>query len=440
MKKLFFTLVFISSLLQAQYKVVGTIQESEKYDYAILYKLVGAKQEFVQNTTIKNGSFYFDFDQSVASGMYRIAYNIKNGGFVDFLYNQEDVVFSFDPKDPVNSILFSKSEENKLYRKFLSAISYVQYTVDSLQVAYLKMPLESTETLYKQAVESIVAVQGTFAKKSAGMLVYPFINATNRYNAPAVTKSPNEYLEGIEKHFFDHIDFENKTLYNSSFLVDRISDYVFYMNSSNDLDTQIDLYKKASTKVINSIKNTEFKRDVIKFLIGKFASKKNLVLVDYLFESHFDALPKDTKNKVFKEKILSKLRTETGRIAPDFSWVENGKTNKLSELNDGENFVLIFWSSSCSHCTREIPKVYEFLKEKPTIKVIAFAMEDNDVMWKKFIVDLKGWHHALGLNKWENETANLYNISSTPTYFVLDANKKIIEKPESVAALKLIFD
>ena len=46
------------------------------------------------------------------------------------------------------------------------------------------------------------------------------------------------------------------------------------------------------------------------------------------------------------------------------------------------------------------------------------------------------WHHVLGLNKWQNKIAKTYNIMATPTYLVLDANKKIIAKPEGLKELE----
>ena len=113
---------------------------------------------------------------------------------------------------------------------------------------------------------------------------------------------------------------------------------------------------------------------------------------------------------------------------------------KLSELNDGKNYVLVFWSTTCPHCLREVPQLYNFLKDKSNTKVVAFAMEENDYQWKKLTPNFKGWHHAFGLNKWENKTARLYNIYSTPSYFILNADKEIIAKPDTIEDVKMFFD
>ena len=114
---------------------------------------------------------------------------------------------------------------------------------------------------------------------------------------------------------------------------------------------------------------------------------------------------------------------------------------KLSSLNESENYVLVFWSTSCSHCLLEIPQLHTFLKNKKNIKVIAFALEKDAFVWKNFSkTNLYGWHNVFGLKKWENEVAKTYKIVSTPSYFVLNKNKKIIAKPEEMEGLKALFE
>src|SRR5690606_17270141 len=130
------------------------------------------------------------------------------------------------------TIAFQKSEENKLYQEYITIVSSEQYKADSLQVAYLRNNAPKTIDLYKNQLKKIASLQASYLKKTDGKLVNNFVKATNRYNSPTIAKTQQEYLNGIIDHFFDTIDFNNKALYNSTFLVDRITDYVFYMNYS----------------------------------------------------------------------------------------------------------------------------------------------------------------------------------------------------------------
>lgn len=436
MKKLLFLFVFLPALLQAQYKISGTLQPSEKYSWVLLYKVEGARQQFIKNASIKEGKFDLELPADAVPGSYRITYDMQNSGFVDFLFNKEDIIFSFNPEDPEATVQFQTSAENRKYQKFLNAISFAQYKTDSLQIAYLQNPAKEIEKAYKNSVINIRNIQDSFVKSSEGMLAYHFIKATDRYNAPEVEKTPNDYLKGILSHFFDNIDFENKVLYNSPFLVDRITDYVFHMNNSDDPETQEALYKRAIKTVMEKVKNPVFKKDIIEFLITQFFEGKQFAMVEFLLNDHFDTLPEDLQDSGFKERIEGELAVQVGRIAPDFSWKENGKEMQLSKLQGAKNYILIFWSTGCPHCVDEVPKVYDFIKDRSNVKVIAFALEKDDLVWKNFIPNLEGWHHVLGLNKWENETARMYQVFSTPTYIVLDADKKIVAKPEKLETLK----
>ena len=53
MKKVLILFLFISSLLQAQYSIKGSLQPVKKYQWALLYKVEGARQVFVKNSEIK---------------------------------------------------------------------------------------------------------------------------------------------------------------------------------------------------------------------------------------------------------------------------------------------------------------------------------------------------------------------------------------------------
>ena len=440
MKKVFFFLIFISTISYAQHKITGTLQSSKPLEYALLYKIENMKLAFVQNTHLTNGSFQFNLPANTTSGSYRIIYDTKNNGFVDFWFHQEDVVFQYNTAKAKSSIRFEKSKENKEYQKFLTAISFAQQKLDLLQTDYLKTPTQEIEKSYTKALIVFNAIKKTFLNSTKGMFIAPFIKGNIQYNAPKIIKSSKAYFKSTIAHFFDGIDFNNKTVTNSSFFIDKINQYVFYTNASDDQKTQQELYKKAVGVVLAKTKNTTLKKNITELFIHQFTGEKNVVLVDFILENYYNKLPKEQQNETFKKETLANLAAEVGRVAPNFSWFANGKKNTLSKLNDAKNYVLVFWSTGCSHCTREIPKLYDFTKKNTAVKVIAFGMENNDTVWKDFIAPLQAWHHALGLGKWENEMAKTYQIYATPTYFVLNADKKIIAKPETLEALKKIIN
>jgi thiol-disulfide isomerase/thioredoxin len=443
MKKLLILFFSLSFSLHAQYSVKGTLNPVKKYSWVLLYKVEGTKQVFIKNTQIETegntGVFKFNLPKDTKIGSYRITYDLKNNGVIDFLFNKEDVEIELDPSNPNATTVFKESTENILYSKFLNETSFVQNNIDSLQGSYFKNKANNTKEAYRNWVDKLQKIEQQYLVRSQGMLVYHFIKASDRFNASEIAKLPEEYLSDSIDHFFDQIDFSNNILYNSSFLIDKISDFIFYLHYSENSDTQEELYKKAAGIVLKKIKNSSFRAAVIEFLITQFSEFKNTPTVDYLFNNHFNKLPQKDQNNVFKKKILEKMSVNIGRVAPDFSWTENGKEFQLSSLNHELSYLIIFYSTECSHCLREIPEIHEYMKDKTNTKVIAFAMENSDKTWINYQLKMPRWHHVLGLGKWENPTARTYQINSTPTYFVLGIDKQIISIPETIDDLKLVL-
>ena len=452
MKKLLLLLFLASFSLQAQYKIKGELNPPKSYNWIILYKIEGARQVFIKSETLKKTSklingkktnisqFEFTLPANAKAGAYRVSYKTEGNGFADFLFNKENIDFTFNPEKAEETIQFKKSKENQLYQEYINIVSTQQYKTDSLQIAYLKNPQVKTASLYKAQLSKIATLQKKYVEKSKGLMVQNFIKATNRYNSPTISKNAQEYLKSINDHFFDTIDFNNKALYNSAFIVDRVTDYVFYMNYSDDATKQTELHKKAVQNVLSKASNQTFKKDLIEFLMTQFVNSRNIDFADYLMKTYYHKLPSTIQNKEFVANFNEKTVVSVGRTAPEITWSKNGKNYKLSTLNDAQNYVLVFWSTGCSHCLREIPVLYTYTQNSKNTKVIAFSLENNDKEWKKHIQKYPKWHNVVGLKKWENKVARKYQIYSTPTYIVLDKNKKIIAKPNTLDEVRKIVE
>ena len=443
MKRLVVLFFFISATLSAQYSINGTMSPMEDYKWILLYKIEGSKQVFIKNTQVKKdgekGVFKLSLPADSEIGLYKIKYRMKKNEFIDFLFNKENIDFEFNPKNAENSIVFNTSEENEIYTSFKEKIFNAQYTLDSIQSEYFRNPTSKIKGNYRNSLKSIQKIESKYRQDSQNKIVHHFIKASLRYNTPEITENPVKYINNTLSHFFDNIDFSNNILYNSSFLFDKVSEYVFSLNYAADPNQKQEVYKKAVQVAIEKIKPISFKADIINYLISKFAETKNAVLVDYIFANYFEKLPQQYQNLGFKNKILAQLRIAIGRVAPDFSWTEKGKNLSLSKLKDGLSYLIIFYSTECSHCLREVPKVYEFMKGMNNTKVIAFAMETSEKTWINYQFTLPRWHHVLGLKKWQNTTARTYLVNSTPTYFLLGMDKKIISIPENIDELKMLL-
>jgi len=445
LKKLFSLLLLFTSIINAQYSIKGKMEPANKYTWIILYQLQGAKQNYISNTNIVNGEFNLTMPEKAKTGIYRLVYDMKNRIFIDFIFDNENVTLNFNPKNPNQSAEFKDSESNQLFYSYLKYSSKQQQKLDSLQVRYFnttnKLEQENIIRSYQKHYTILITLQAKFEKAANNMLVYHFIKASARINNNSPFKNPDEYLTFLKNHYFDNIDFNNDALLKSTFINDKINDFIFYLNTSDDNKIIDQLQKEAISAVINKLSsNKTLAKDIEEGLIYTFSKQENIIMVNYML-NHYLQLPKELQDAPFINDIKGQLKTAIGMLAPNIFWTENKIKKDLISLTDASYYVVVFWSSTCPHCLMEMPLLYNFLKDNRQIKVISIGLEDNTSKagWETQIANYPNFINVYGENKWKNSFARNYGVNATPSFFILDPDKKIIAKPDDVDELVTFF-
>lgn len=446
LKKILIALLFISVVAQSQNSITGTVSpKNDLITRVILYQLKGAKQVYISNSKLENDQFKIEIPQGTSEGMYRLSFNPGVPGYVDFLFDQEDVSLKFNPLNISNTLEFLTSEENKVYSNYLAETANVKQKLDSLQIVFFglkdKKQDEITIDLYVKTLNIYTKIQGQYEDKTEGKLANRFIKSNQNYYAPALFLSPQQYLNSVKQHYFDFINFEDNALKNSTFFSEKAIEYVLYLNVSDDIQVQNGLYKNAINEVMQKLgKNDEIKSEILTSLVYAFEQFENMALIGFVIDSFYGNLPAGFKDETLVADMQTKIKLAIGNKAPEITWEEIGTQKKLSELSSSKNYILVFWSTTCSHCLQEIPKLFEFTDGNTEMYVIAVALEDNKIDFEQYASKLKTWTNILGLKKWENEIAKEYKINATPTYFILDKDKRILAKPEHFEDLKAYFE
>lgn len=445
-KKIFIFLLIFSSGIRAQYTIKGHMDPQLDYSWVALYQLQGAKQNYKANAGVNKGEFTLTLPTESEKGIYRLLYDLENRLFVDIIYNEENISFTFNPRFPNKKIKFNESEENILYQDYLDAITEPQHLVDSLQVAYFNSDdtkeKDHISQLYYNNYKQATNTQQHFERVSEGKLAQHFIKASARYNSAQPISKPAVYLEEMKVHFFDFLDLNNPVLLNSTFINDKINDYIFYLNTSENKATLNKLQKEAIINVLNKIRsNDSLTKDIEEGLLYSFAQQENIQMVNFLINQYL-LLPKDFQDVPFINEIKFQLKTAVGMLVPNISWTQNNTSADLYGLEKANIYIVVFWSSTCSHCLKEMPVLYDYVKNNQQTQVIAVGLEDDESKagWQQEITKYPKFIHVYGANKWENTYAQDYGVNATPTFFVLDPKKKVIAKPDDVEELKLFFE
>ncbi|OZV71009.1 TlpA family protein disulfide reductase [Winogradskyella aurantia] len=429
MKKLILVF-FLPTILVAQ-RVQGTFTPATDYTYAFLYSATPDGANYVDRGQLdRDGNFEIALDSSLAPGIYKIVYAIppEENNF-DFIYDgKESVAFKFNYDTGVE---FTESEENKLWDSYLKSMEMVNQTISNY---YSKG--ETDEEGFKSIFKVMADTQNAYEESSKGMLVSAFIKA-NRPYLPKKYEDISTYSNNLKEHYLSEIDFSNYFLQCSSFIVDRVVAYVFDIN----LDPTNDTYKAHVDDVVTAIgKDAEdIKATLLYTLWQRFVNTDNHELANYITDKYLLELANLIDNKVMAQMITSYKNTSIGTKAPDIEFnpetTYGTEVSSLNFLDSSEYYLLIFWSSECGHCLKELPEVSQLIKDKSNIRVVAFGLENDVRGWTDAIEAYPDFVHTVGLEKWDNPIVQTYGITATPTYFLLDKNKFILEKPYDYAEL-----
>lgn len=445
LRNLLLYFILVCTAAQAQYSIKGSINPYQNYSWILLYKLENGNQTYMDNADVVKGEFEFKIDEKESSGVYRAYYQIENDLYVEFIYNKEEIAFSFDPNYPEESISFSESEENNLTSEYYSAIRSQQKKIDSLQVLYFNAKegpeSENISKNYQEELKNLERQQVSYEKKSKDKLAYHFIRASRQYNAAKPYKKTDEYLQGIKDHFFDSVDLNDSILSHSTFINDRLHDYVFYLNQADNLEAINLLQQESIKKAVNWIdQDYELLQRFEASLIQQYLLEENVVMINYVMDNFYNLLPSAYQDVQLKDKVYGTLKTAVGVIAPDFSWDDKGTEYNLHGINGTDYYIVLFFSSNCPHCQIEIPEFYDFISGIENIKVVAVGLEDEKESWELMTKEYHEFINVLDLKKWSSPKVKDYGVEGIPSYFVLDADKTILAKPVDFNELKSMFE
>ncbi|WP_299126719.1 thioredoxin-like domain-containing protein [uncultured Winogradskyella sp.] len=426
-----FSLLLLLPLLCISQSVKGTFSPAEDFSYAFLYQATPEGAKYVNRGQLNSeGHFEISLDSTITPGIYKIVYAVppEENNF-DFIYDgKESIAFNFSYDKGVE---FTESEENKLWSSYLKSMDMVNQTISNFYTKD-KDDKDGFNSIFKVAKDTQLA----YEESANGKFVSSFISA-NRPYLPENYEDLSTYSNNLKTNYLKQIDFSNYLLQCSSFLVDRITDYVFNMAENTDDNA----YKSLIDDVANAISddNLRIKTSLLEVLWQRFVALKNHDVANYITDSELYDLATKSGNKALAETISSYKNTSIGAKAPNFEIVASGETTSLYDLDASEHYLLIFWSSGCGHCLNELPKVKELVSNKTNLKVIAFGLEDDTAQWEEEIKNYPEFINTIGLGKWEHPIVKTYGVAATPMYFILSSSKIIMAKPYDYEDLEVVL-
>jgi hypothetical protein len=76
----------------------------------------------------------------------------------------------------------------------------------------------------------------------------------------------------------------------------------------------------------------------------------------------------------------------------------------------------------------QMPKLHAALSTNANVKVLAISLDEDTVAYQNANTKLPNFTHFCDFKKWNSPLVESYFIAATPTFFLLDKDKNIIDK------------
>lgn len=418
MKKSIFVIGLLSGIsLSAQFRVNVKMPSSYQAKEAILYTLDGSK-DIISSREVRNSDGWnFKVDKAY-QGMMKIYFPETNQS-VSLISENKDVKMELKASGAKITDVAYMDEANKT----MEAVQDLQKKNELIFPALVQI-----KEYYKPDSDFGTALSKEMERLGKNQTVradqHPFVAFYSlNYNKFLVEQSTSP--KPTQKEIVQFISGSGEMLETSSLLRPLL---VAYLNNGGNANVDASV-----SELLNAV-NVETPRGqtVLSELIDIFdAYGMTDQKQKYLTEAKN---LKCTINNRLSSTLKVNADTELGAKFPDYKFesVSNTTAKNLYGIKASKK-VIVFWSSTCSHCEKEIPQFIEKYKtlQAQNIQIVGISLDVDKDSYTKRIAAFP-WINTTEFRGWNSTFIETYNIQATPTYFILDFDNKIISKPNHI--------
>ena len=398
MKSVFFKISCIFFLTILHFNLVSQVKIDVKIDdindtilYLMKYKS-DKTQSIIDYSSISSAKKTFKNPQNYDEGIYVLTDSKQNPLFEMLIGKDQKFSLHVEDMMDLNTYKIKGSKETSDYFKVYSKTIH-----DKL---YIKA-LESEMEYFPDNARKIDSIKRELYDYQESMLSKDKSSFLNTYI---------RFIEDSEAdHYFENLPLCDTRILNSRLLKNKLDDY-FDNHMANQ---NADVICKNIDNLISKTNDCHEVRDYILWYLYSRYFNNDLIYIhlsdNYFSKLEINNLTQNIKNEIIKRSdVLRKITI--GSVSPTFSYTDDeGDKIDLSEIN-AENLVLFFYKPDCQKCIRD-KRILGLIKNKQKDLTILYIniSEDN-------------------YSNVSQDIINQYDITTTPTIYVLDKNKRIIAK------------
>ncbi len=456
MKKLVFTLFVINLLTtvsQAQSFQVN-LQSNFRSGIAYLTHHAGGSLSVEDSAAVsEKGLAVFKGKRTLPPGIYAIVFPGKKIS-TDFLIGkQKDVNISIkaDTADLLK-MQVTGAPENVLFQQYQQFVAVKGKQLFQERQAYLNAVSAKDSALHEAAYnktnQELNDYRNNLIKTQPNSIMAVILNAMKE--PPYPTKIPVTRQDSLDNyqfykaHYWDGTTFMDEAVVRTPFFAPKLKRYYGeVLPQSPD-----SIIKDADYKLLLARSAPEMYKYLLNWLTDTYINPKYMgqdAVFVHLFEKYHSKGLSPWLNEKQMEAITRRaymlMSNLVGEKAANLEMLDTaGKVSALYDLKS-DYTVVVFWDPNCGHCKEEIPRVdsiYRASWKNKNVGIYAVLSEPGVEGWKKYIQDnhLAGWTHVYQtpeMKKAESDLQRpsfrqLYDVTQTPTLYLLDKEKRIVGK------------
>ena len=417
----------------------------EGYTDSIAYigHYYGDKLALSDTADARKGHIIFEGDRPLRQGVYFFVSQQRKKSFEFLVGDKQEFTLQTRLGASPSEMVIIGSDENTLFYDYLSQNIDTYNKAKALQETLSKLPEGSDSVALIQAeIDSIN--ENSINYKLKLMKEHPDALTTLLFTVMREPEVPELFLEDgrqdstaaylyYRNHYWDGVDFSDDRILRTP---------VFHRKLERYMDQVIQKHPDSIIVVINHMihqtgENSEMKEYLLWYFTQKYETSKVMGydrIFVYLVDEYFTDQTYEWLNPTVQQNLINRVNTLRnvliGEFAPALIMADtNNEFVSLHQMK-AEYTIVIFWTSTCGECKKEVNSLKEFYSETD-LDLGIYAVNTDTVVseWKKYIIQKKvDWVHVNGNFSLTGDYHDLYDIYSTPVLYVLDENKKIIAK------------
>lgn len=451
-----FTLVlfYISPANAQGFKV--TLEAPQYHDgIAYLIYYYGKNMNVEDSAAVSaKGTAIFQKNEKIKPGVYSVVFPGKNKLY-DFLIDKEQIIQikAPDTANLLQKTVVTGSKENDLFQEYQKKASekgaLMQKEIEAFKASTTRADSATHEKKYQELNGELNTYREGIIQNNGTSMLATLLTSMKEpqvlHPRPVTRQDSLENYQYYKKHYWDGITFMDDRIIRTPFFLPKLERY-FREIVSPAPDSTI---KDMEYIILLSRSNPEMYKFLLNWFTDEYINPKYMGQ-DKVFVHLFEKYHSKGITNWLNEKQLTAISNRAymvmsnliGEKAANLEMTNiAGVKSPLYNIK-ADYTVIAFWDPTCGHCRTEMPLMDSLYKEKwknDGVKIYAVLSEVKEKeKWLEFI---KEHHLEEWINVYETDAQRkaiedaktpsykqLYDVTQTPTLYLLDKEKRIIAK------------